>query len=39
VVVDDHRDVALAIEFALEAMGHEAHSACDAPTALRALAS
>ncbi len=37
VVVDDHRDVALAVEFALRALGHEVHIAHDAPTALEAV--
>ena len=37
VVVDDHRDVALAVDFALRALGHEVFVAHDAPDALRAV--
>jgi CheY-like chemotaxis protein len=37
VVVDDHRDVALAVDFALRALGHEVILARDAPEALRAV--
>ncbi len=37
VVVDDHRDVALAVAYALEALGHRATVACDAASALEAI--
>jgi CheY-like chemotaxis protein len=37
VVVEDHRDVALAVEFALRALGHDVHLAHDAMSGLRAV--
>lgn len=37
VIVDDHRDVALAVDYALRALGHEVFIARDAPEALRAV--
>jgi two-component system, sensor histidine kinase len=37
VVVDDQRDVALAVTFALEALGQEVHIAHDAASALAAI--
>jgi len=37
VVVDDHRDVALALDFALSALGHEVYIAHDAMSGLRAV--
>ena len=37
VVVDDHRDVALAVAFALDALGHKARVAHDGPSALAAV--
>lgn len=36
-IVDDQRDIALAVEFALGALGHEVHIAHDAATGLRAV--
>ena len=37
VVVDDHRDVALAVAFALDALGHATRIAHDGPSALAAV--
>ena len=37
VVIDDHRDVALAIDFALKTLGHEVRVAHDAVSGLRAV--